>query len=456
MAAHTNAKRAVIVPHHALPVFLKVWIMKKITTTLAAAGLIAALSGCQALTSVFPADKTAAAADPVQEVGAVTEVFGDGQKITAAVVKYAADISNASLQAEDFAVADRKVTKVYANDAPVTAEQPKNGRYVVVELSKNDEDAVAFGVEGRDIIRRKPELKVTQTGDIADTGGNTIAPTGNEWQSKTAVNLVVDDFKQSSFADPQTGVTVNYNLFVPKNYNPQKAYPLVLFIHDAGVTGSEVKTTLQQGLGAVVWASPESQAKNEAFVLAPQFNHKTVNDKSEATNDADAVINLIKHLQTQYNIDPARRYATGQSGGGMMEMAMNIKHPDFFAASYIVAAQWDAAKVAPLAKSKMWIMVAEGDEKAYPGMNAVTAALEKRGAKVARKTWSGLSTPAEFDAEARAMRSQNANINYTVLQKGTVVPAGQTDSSGANHTNTWRIAYNIEGIRDWLFEQRKP
>ena len=205
----------------------------------------------------------------------------------------------------------------------------------------------------------------------------------------------------------------------------------------------------------MVWATPEAQAKHEAFVLAPQFDRKIVDDKSQATQDLDAVINLIKHLHTQYNIDPARRYATGQSGGGMMEMAMNIKYPDFFAASFIVAAQWDAAKVAPMAKNKVWIVVSEGDEKAYPGMNALTAALEKHGAKIARKTWSGLSDAAQFDAEVKAMRSRNANINYTVLQKGTVVPAGQTDNTGANHVNTWRIAYTIEGMRDWLFEQRR-
>lgn len=431
----------------------------KTTATVLAAALAAALSGCQAVSAIFPPGKTEQAAalpDPVKSVTAVTEVYGDGQKITAAVVEYPAEISNGSLQSEDFAVANRRVVKVYANDAPATAEAPKNGRYAVVELSKADEDAVAFGREGRDIIRRKPVLKVTQTGDIADTAGNTIAPTGNEHESKQTVNLVADDFKQDSFADPQTGITVNYNLFVPKNYDPQKTYPLVLFLHDAGVTGGDVTAALQQGLGAVAWATPEAQAKHEAFVLAPQFSRPVVNDQSETTQDADAVINLIKHLQSRYSIDPARRYATGQSGGGMLEMAMNIKHPDFFAASYIVAAQWDAAKVAPLAKSKMWIMVAEGDAKAYPGMNAVTAALEKRGAKVARKMWSGLSTPAEFDAEVRAVRSSNANINYTVLQKGTVVPAGQTDNSGANHVNTWRIAYTVEGIRDWLFEQRRP
>jgi hypothetical protein len=39
-------------------------------------------------------------------------------------------------------------------------------------------------------------------------------------------------------------------------------------------------------------------------------------------------------------------------------------------------------------------------------------------------------------------------------EKGTVVPASQQDNPISNHLNTWRIAYNIEGIRAWLFEQR--
>ena len=29
------------------------------------------------------------------------------------------------------------------------------------------------------------------------------------------------------------------------------------------------------------------------------------------------------------------------------------------------------------------------------------------------------------------------------------------DSPGSNHVNTWRIAYEIEHIRDWLFRQVK-
>lgn len=53
------------------------------------------------------------------------------------------------------------------------------------------------------------------------------------------------------------------------------------------------------------------------------------------------------------------------------------------------------------------------------------------------------------------MIAEGSNINYTVLKKGTVVPEGESDTPINNHISTWKIAYNIEGVRDWLFKQVK-
>jgi predicted peptidase len=36
-----------------------------------------------------------------------------------------------------------------------------------------------------------------------------------------------------------------------------------------------------------------------------------------------------------------------------------------------------------------------------------------------------------------------------------VVALGLPDDGGNNHVHTWRIAYAIEGLRDWLFAQAK-
>ncbi|MGR4866579.1 alpha/beta hydrolase-fold protein [Caulobacter sp. LARHSG274] len=385
---------------------------------------------------------------------AITQVFGDGQKLTAVVLDYGQAIDKTRLTASSFKEEGRIVTRVYANAIPEPAKAPRGDRYVVVELSPADPDAALFVSAGRSFTRRPAKARVTQVADVFAGSGRRFR-SGATIETIATRNLVVDSFKAALFADPTTGDRLPYNLFVPKNYDPAKRYPLVLFMHDMGACGAVVDTALVQGLGAVVWADDADQARREAFVLAPQYPAQVVNDASEATSFLDTTVHLVEHLTSRFAIDRDRLYTTGQSMGAMMSMAMNIKYPDLFAASLIVAGQWDPALVKPLAKDKLWIIVSEGDLKAYPGQNAITAVLEGQGAKVARAVWNGASSPEQFAADVAAMRGQGASVNYVALRKGTVVPPGQPDNGGSNHVNTWRIAYAIEGMRDWLFEQRR-
>lgn len=53
----------------------------------------------------------------------------------------------------------------------------------------------------------------------------------------------------------------------------------------------------------------------------------------------------------------------------------------------------------------------------------------------------------------RAMVAQGAQVNYIVLKEGTVIPDGVNKEGAAGHMNTWPIAYTIEGVREWLFNQ---
>jgi predicted peptidase len=121
---------------------------------------------------------------------------------------------------------------------------------------------------------------------------------------------------------------------------------------------------------------------------------------------------------------------------------MNIKDPEMFAASFLVAGQWDAAKVAPMAGKPLWIVVSEGDNKANPGMDAITEVLKTKGDTVSRATWNSRVRAAEFDTYVADMLAKGASINYTVFE-------------GGSHTYTWKVAYTIEGIRDWLFRQQQ-
>ncbi|MFD5286327.1 alpha/beta hydrolase-fold protein [Streptomyces rubrogriseus] len=422
---------------------------------------------------------------------AVTEVYGDGLKLIAVALEYDAVIKNAKLSTGTYTVADRTVTKVYAGTAPVPARKGRDGRYVIVEMSPDDEAAAltesGMGGSGGTPPSGSPSgspggppsgspsgapsggtgqqgggtkeavATIVQAGDVITARGAVYAADAAGVTTTAVTNLVVDDFEQLAFTDPATGNTLNYNLYTPKGYDKRKSYPLVLFMHDASVLSTETTTTLTQGNGAVCWASPQDQAKRPAFVLAPQYSSVVVDDHGgyTVTDMLDTTVNLVNSLTETYSIDTDRLYTTGQSMGAIMSIVMDIEYPDLFAASYIVAGQWDTGLVGPMADDKLWITVSQGDENAYPGQNAITAALEEDGATVARAVWDGTSTEKEFAADVRKLLAQKAAVNYVAFEAGTVVPADQEDNSLNNHLNTWRIAYGIEGIREWVFQQRK-
>ena len=389
-------------------------------------------------------------------VTAITEVFGDGQKLTGVILEYPTAINGRKLTKETFEVTDRTILNIYTNDVSEKTKNSKNGKYVIIELDPKDKNSGIFTTAQRGKFNEK-KVSLIQKNKIYTTKNTVINPNKEVLTNTSSRDLIVEDFKQFEFKDPKTGLTLGYNLYIPKNYDKNKKYPLVLFMHDAGPTDlKETVVALIQGNGAIVFASPEEQAKHEAFVLVPKYNKKIVDDDGNIDPLLDTTLNLLDYLKNEYSIDTDRLYTTGQSMGGMMSIVMNFRQPDLFAASYLVACQWDPNVVAPMAKNKIWITVSTGDEKAFPGMNAITDTLKKNGAKVAYGSWKGTYSSEEFTKAVKEMEKENANVNYSTLEKGTVIPKDVVETSkGGEHIYTWTIAYNIEGVRDWLFSQSK-
>ena len=141
----------------------------------------------------------------------------------------------------------------------------------------------------------------------------------------------------------------------------------------------------------------------------------------------------------------------------MMSLAMNIKYPDFFAASYIVAGQWAADKTAPMAKNRLFIIVSENDTKAFPGEKAIVNVLAEHGGVVRESFgWNGSVPTAELNRKAQALLAQGGNIHFAAFAGGTLpMEKSQPQHKGAAHLGTWRVAYAIDTIRDWLLAQRR-
>jgi predicted peptidase len=67
----------------------------------------------------------------------------------------------------------------------------------------------------------------------------------------------------------QTGDTLPYRLLLPENYDPQKTYPVVFFLHGRGESGTDNEKQLVHGSSLFV---RDSIRKNHpAIVVLPQY-----------------------------------------------------------------------------------------------------------------------------------------------------------------------------------------
>ena len=234
----------------------------------------------------------------------------------------------------------------------------------------------------------------------------------------------------------------------------------MLFIHDAGVCGADPKITLSQGYGAVGFATPEWQAKHPCFVLAPQVDKypygPMTHDDFTVTEDFLRLKKILEHVLANYPVDMKRIYTTGQSMGCMASCELNIRYPGLFAASLLVAGQWSPERMAEKCPdSKLWILVSEGDRKAYPGMTAVTDAMEKAGATVLRSRWDGTKQPEELTALAHQEMEKQGNVRFTVFEGDSVLRDCPDPNPGSYHMATWPVAYGIDGLKEWLFSNSR-
>lgn len=403
----------------------------------------------------------------LQSVTAISRVLGDGRKVETVVLQYDTPISNKSLSAESYRVEDKEVTRIYANNVPERAQQGADGQYVIIEVKAEVDlnaqpqmptEADKEKKQERDRMQGGPGLRagwstggndkypgnaiVTQTADIKTSAGKTYKANTLPIESTSEKCLVADDFRQEEFISPYTGQVLPYNIYLPEDYNPAEQYPLVLFIHDAGVASGDVTHTLYQGNGATSWAEPEAQARHKCIVVAPEYPVITVDDNWNYSHHLDATIALLKELQTKYSIDPKRIYTTGQSMGCMSSIVLMLKEPDLFAGALLVAGKWNPSLMGPLDKQNIWIISCEGDTSSNSLQGQAVDLWRSQGSKVTEATWDMTLPKEQLSEEANKMRAEGNHLLFTHL-------------TGGNHRATWFVAYGIGGVQDWLFEQHK-
>src|SRR5690606_26245533 len=111
--------------------------------------------------------------------------------------------------------------------------------------------------------------------------------------------------QQAAKLSVQVPVELNYLLYLPKNYEEQEAWPLLLFLHGAGERGDDLELVKVHGPPKLI-----AQGMEFSFiVVSPQC-------PKEQSWEAYRLRALLDDLEKNYKVDPDRIYVTGLSMGG--------------------------------------------------------------------------------------------------------------------------------------------
>jgi poly(3-hydroxybutyrate) depolymerase len=155
------------------------------------------------------------------------------------------------------------------------------------------------------------------------------------------------------------GKEAKYVLFIPKDYDGKKAYPLILFLHGAGETGTDGKKQAEVGLGKAI----KEQADMFPFITVfPQSEKRTWKADSD---DGKRALAILDETEKEYKVDKKRIYLTGLSMGGYGTWSMAEAFPEKWAAIVPVCGGGDPKAVDKIKNIPCWIFHGDAD-KAVP------------------------------------------------------------------------------------------
>ncbi|UTA68142.1 alpha/beta hydrolase-fold protein [Emticicia sp. 21SJ11W-3] len=125
-----------------------------------------------------------------------------------------------------------------------------------------------------------------------------------------------------------------YGLYLPKNYNPKKKYPLVVMLHGAG---SNHRLALRRVFGK---SNAEGESDVEASRYFPEWkdvNYIVISAYARGTMGYQGVaekdvMDMLADAKKRFSIDENRTYLTGLSMGGGGTMWIGLSYPDIWAA----------------------------------------------------------------------------------------------------------------------------
>jgi predicted peptidase len=186
------------------------------------------------------------------------------------------------------------------------------------------------------------------------------------------------------------GQSLRYRLFLPKDYDAAKKYPLVLVFHGAGQRGDD--NLKQLAAYAAGWIDDAVQSKHPSILLIPQcptgrkwadtdwgkgsysFSAVPISEPMKLTKE------LFDQVLREKAVDKNRIYVMGASMGGYGTWNFVMRYPEVVAAAVPVCGGGDPTMAEAIKQIPIWAFHGDIDDVVPPsGSIDMVDAVKKAG-----------------------------------------------------------------------------
>lgn len=195
----------------------------------------------------------------------------------------------------------------------------------------------------------------------------------------------------------------NYLLFLPEQYETQKQWPIILFLHGSGERGANLEDVKKHGIPKIV----EERSDFPFIAISPQC-------PPNQEWSVPLLSILLDKVLSSYHIDQDRVYLTGLSMGGNGAWSLAEAQPHRFAAVTPICGVGNRVNAINMKELPVWVF--HGAQDNVVPLN-------------------------ESAAMVNALRFCNGNVKFTVYQD-------------AGH-DSWTQTYNNQALYDWFLQHRQ-
>jgi predicted peptidase len=228
------------------------------------------------------------------------------------------------------------------------------------------------------------------------------------------------------------GVEYRYEVYVPRDFDPRRTWPIILMLHGGGDYGSD---GIRPSAGALATAIRLHPERFPAIAVFAQGHADGT--PSWQGQGGKAALEEVDQSIAEFHGDPSRIYITGASAGGNGAWFLIFHHPERFAGALIACGF--VSEFTGLQSHLFYPSLAGQGPDRYA---KVAGAAQRLPIWIVHGDADKNVSVEESRAMAAALKALGADVHYTEL-------------SGADHKGAWEFAYADEEIVTWLLAQRR-